>query len=453
MPPLVYYYQRDNNVRSMGHEKMIGKWLLAAPAAKTGEQHRDVYLPAGTWYDFQSGKKTSSSGQWMANIGLYRNGIFTVPLYAAAGAIIPLMYVDDKTMNALGKRSDGTLRTDLIAGIFPLDNNGQTEFTLYEDDGMTVAYLNNQVRTTRITQQRSGDSLIVTIYPCQGTYQDAPFGRTSEVRVACDKTPGAVFLNSTALVKYTSASAFASAESGWYFDGAKKNVTARSPTLSVQLTKRFLFTLDTADQCKSQYDFICIAGAGNGWNPNDPSRMLGREDCVNNVWKHDSLLMSNEQYKITANGSWAVNWGSNGKQDGPNFPALSQAGLYKVTWSEGNPSKPNFQLIDTIHTPLTSARFICDKGSTTFGISVYVVGNIPGLGSWDPKKAIKLEPDGPYPTWTGTLNNLPPDTYIEWKCIKRQETGNQQVTQWEPGSNNAFTTPASGSSGDQKAEF
>jgi alpha-glucosidase (family GH31 glycosyl hydrolase) len=453
MPPLVYYYQRDNNVRSMGHEKMIGERLLAAPAAKTGEQQRDVYLPVGTWYDFHSGKKVNSSGQWMIKTALYRNGIFTIPLYAAAGAIIPLMYVDDKTMNALGKRSDGTVRTDLIARIFPPDNNGQTEFTLYEDDGMTVAYLNNQVRTTRITQERNGDSLIVTIHPSAGTYQDAPFGRAGEVRVACDKTPGAVFLNGNALMKYASASAFAAAESGWYFDGAKKNVTARSPTLSVQLTRRFLFTLDTADQCKSQYDFICIAGAGNGWNPNDPGRTLNREDCVNKVWKRDSLLMSNEQYKITANGSWAVNWGSNGKQDGPNFPAPAQAGLYKVTWSEANPSKPAFQLISTGPATHTSARFVCDKGSTTFGISVYVVGNIPELGSWDPKNAIKLEPDGPYPAWTGTLNNLPPDTHIEWKCIKRRETGDQQVTQWEPGSNNTFTTPATGSAGDQKAEF
>jgi hypothetical protein len=453
MPPLVYYYQHDNNVRSMGHEKMIGSWLLAAPSAKTGEQQRDVYLPAGTWYDFHSGKKTTSSGQWMAKTGLYRSGIFTVPLYAAAGAIIPLMYVDEKTMNALGKRSDGTVRNDLIVRVFPLEGNGQTEFTLYEDDGTTIAYLNNQVRTTQITQQRMDDSLIVTVHPCQGTYQNAPFGRLNEIRVACEKTPDAVLLNGAALIKYTSASAFAATESGWYFNSAKKYVSARSATLSVQLAKQFIFKLDTVDQCKSQFDFICIAGAGNGWNPNDPDRMLYKDDCVNKVWRRDSLFMSNEQYKITANGSWAVNWGSNGKLDGPNFTALARPGLYKVTWNEGNPSKPDFELVSPGPATLTSARFVCDKGATTFGISVYVVGNIPELGSWDPKKAVKLEPDGPYPTWTGTINNLPPGTYIEWKCIKRQETGDQQVTQWEPDPNNAFTTPATGSAGDQKGEF
>ncbi len=37
MPPLVYYFQNDVNVRSMGHEKMIGEWLLAAPAAKAAQ--------------------------------------------------------------------------------------------------------------------------------------------------------------------------------------------------------------------------------------------------------------------------------------------------------------------------------------------------------------------------------------------------------------------------------
>lgn len=163
--------------------------------------------------------------------------------------------------------------------------------------------------------------------------------------------------------------------------------------------------------------------------------------------------MSNEEYKLTANGSWAINWGSNGKQDGPNFSPLSKPGFYNVTWSELNPSKPDFKFVGADTTSRVTARFVCENGTTTVGVSVYIVGNIPELGSWNPENAIKLEPNGPYPTWTGTISNLPPSTTIEWKCIKRQEVGNKQVIQWKSGVNNTFTTPASGSAGDQKCAF
>ncbi len=453
MPPLVYYFQNDANVRSMAHEKMIGEWLLAAPVAKAAQQQRDVYLPAGIWYNYHTCKKIESTGQWFSNVSLYQNVNFRVPLYARAGAIIPLMHVDDKTINALGKRSDGSKRDELIVRVFPNSANYQSEFTLYEDDGITIGYQKNQVRTTRLTQNQKNDSLIVTIYPSQGDYQKAPVNRKSELRVICEKSPYSISLNNGILPKFKSASSLDTSDSGWLFDATKRILVAKAPSLPVETIKTFIFAMDTTEQCKSKYDFICITGSGNGWNPSDPARMLTRDNCLNRVWKGDSIRMSNEEYKITANGSWAINWGSNGRQDGPNFSPLSKPGLYNVTWSELTPSKPAFKFIAPDTVQEVSARFVCENGKTTTGISVYVVGNIPELGSWNPQKAKKLEPDGPYPTWTSIISNLPPSTAIEWKCIKRQETGVMQVIQWESGANHKFTTPASGSAGNQKGAF
>jgi alpha-glucosidase (family GH31 glycosyl hydrolase) len=453
MPPLVYYFQTDVNVRSMGDEKMIGEWLLAAPAAKAAQMNRNVYLPAGIWYDYYTGEKTESTGDWLSNVALYRNGVFTIPLYARAGAIIPLMYVDDKTMNALGKRSDGSKREDLIVRIFPNSGDNESEITLYEDDGITVGYLNNQIRTTRLTQSKNNDSLTVIVFPAKGAYPDAPASRKIELQVVCNKTPYSVSLNNSLLPKFTTISAFTASDSGWFYDATKKHIVARAATMPVTTQKTFVFALDTVDKCKSQYTCIGIAGSGNGWNPNDPARMLTRDNCQSRIWKGDSILMSNEVYKLTANGSWTVNWGSNGKQDGPNFTPLSKPGLYNVTWSELNPSKPDFKFIAADTSGKITARFVCQNGSTTIGISVYVVGNIPELGQWNPDKAVKLEPDGPYPTWTGKIENLPASTEIEWKCIKRMEIGDKHVTQWESGANNTFITPASGSAGDQTGAF
>lgn len=100
----------------------------------------------------------------------------------------------------------------------------------------------------------------------------------------------------------------------------------------------------------------------------------------------------------------------------------------------------------------TSARFICDHGNTRLGTSVYVLGSIAELGNWSAEKAVKLDPDGPYPQWTGLITNLPVNTRIEWKCVKRLESGGP-VLEWQPGANNAFTTPVSGSAGDQVGAF
>lgn len=92
------------------------------------------------------------------------------------------------------------------------------------------------------------------------------------------------------------------------------------------------------------------------------------------------------------------------------------------------------------------ATFACEN-ATTFGQSVYVVGDTPQLGEWSPASAVKLKPTG-YPTWTGVIEGLAPSSSIEWKCIKRQESGNPDTAgQWEPGGNNVLTTPPSGSAG------
>ena len=84
--------------------------------------------------------------------------------------------------------------------------------------------------------------------------------------------------------------------------------------------------------------------------------------------------------------------------------------------------------------------FICHNGETFWGQNVYVVGSIPELGNWDTDKAKILNPEN-HPDWGSTLSHLPPDTYIEWKCIKRDGAGN---VEWQPGDNNKFTTAAGG---------
>jgi alpha-amylase len=66
------------------------------------------------------------------------------------------------------------------------------------------------------------------------------------------------------------------------------------------------------------------------------------------------------------------------------------------------------------------------------------VGNIAALGNWSPANAVKLNPTS-YPTWTGSIQ-LPRNTAIEWKCLKREELNVNAGIVWETGSNNALNT-------------
>jgi len=345
MPPLVYQYQNDPNVREIGHEKLIGKDLLVGVVAGANQRQRDVYLPAGTWYDYYTNSKTVSTGQTLTNVPLWRNGKFQLPAYARAGAIIPKMTVDDQTMNVLGKRADGTTRNELVARVYA--DSTASSFTLAEDDGTTVGYQAGSKRTTDLTQQLSGSTATVGIAASSGTYTGAPSARSNVVELVADTQASAVTLNGSALTQYANKAAFDAATSGWYNAGGNL-VVAKSASLSVGSAKTFAFTLGQT---------------------------------------------------------------------------------------------------------VVSKTFSCANGTTTSGQSVYVVGSAPQLGAWSVASAVKLSPTA-YPTWTGTISNLPPSTTVEWKCIKRQEANYPATAdQWGPDPNISFTTPATGSGGTTNGGF
>jgi alpha-glucosidase len=117
-----------------------------------------------------------------------RDGHFELPLYARAGAIIPVAYVDDATMNVLGRRSDGTRHDELRARIYA--STAPTSFTLFEDDGVTIGYQSGEVRTTELSQveQAAAATRTVTIKiaGARGSYTNAPAQRDAVLDVCID---------------------------------------------------------------------------------------------------------------------------------------------------------------------------------------------------------------------------------------------------------------------------
>ncbi len=235
-PPLVYYYQADMNVRELADEKLIGRDLLIAQAASDGITERNVYLPAGDWYDYFTNTLYSSSGEEIGPLPLYQDGIFQLPLFARAGAIIPQMYVDENTMNIVGMRSDGSVRNELIVRVFASPT--ETSFTLYEDDGATTAYQTGAVRTTLLSQENG----LVTIAASEGDYEDAPASRDNVVMFIADTADQVtqVTLNGEVLTQVSSMDEWNTTSSAWYYAG-NNMILAKSGEMSVSEVKVFEF--------------------------------------------------------------------------------------------------------------------------------------------------------------------------------------------------------------------
>jgi alpha-glucosidase len=368
-PPLVYQFQADPHVRQIGNVKMIGPSLLFGVVAGFGQTDRRVYLPPGCWVDYHALDWYDSGGDETPSVSVYRDrqgheGLFTLPLFARAGAIVPLMYVDDKTRNVSGRRdiqlADLTdeqrqrearlaaeLRLRVVAGEAP------TSFTLFEDDGLTLEYLAGKVRTTRIEQQAAGNAVRVVIQPAEGTFSGAPASRSATVELIVDRREAvAVEVGGQPLPHVNSREQFDAGMVGWHNAG-RNRILARAAERDVTSPTTLVFRLSALQ----------------------PAR--------------------------------------------------------------------------------TSLHFVCSNGKTQPGESIYVVGNIPALGSWNPAEAVRLVPVR-YQTWfrwARTVGDLPPNAAIEWKFIRRRESGGE-VLQWEnDGPNHAVTTPAAGFAGTVQGHF
>ena len=70
----------------------------------------------------------------------------------ALAPILPKMFVDDNTMNIVGKRTDGSTRSELIVRVYASPTS--TSFTLYEDDGATTSYTTAQPAPPRFRSRR-----------------------------------------------------------------------------------------------------------------------------------------------------------------------------------------------------------------------------------------------------------------------------------------------------------
>jgi len=245
----------------MADQKMLGQSLLVATITQQFQPSRNVYLPAGTWYNYHTLQKHSSStGQTLANVGLWNaaDSQNRVPVFVRAGAIIPMMYVDSQTKDIFGNRRDGSVRNELILNIFPGDE--ASEFTLYEDDGTNLVNYNSNgvpnylVRATRISQQPASNSVNIHIGAASSDYVGALTQRNNEVRYLLNgASVASVQLDGVDLPNITRSQFNSTTAKGWLKEGDRLFIRTGVIPVSIEKSLNVRFGSGCTVNCEGDY--------------------------------------------------------------------------------------------------------------------------------------------------------------------------------------------------------
>ncbi|MDR1409478.1 MAG: DUF5110 domain-containing protein [Oscillospiraceae bacterium] len=151
--PLYYRHPEEESAYHHGNEYYFGAQLLCAPVTervdeKTNLAEVKLWLPEGRWTDLFSGRIYNGNRE----ITVCR-GLESIPVFAKSGAIIPLS-IDGKTTDW---RSPAGMELWIWRG------NGS--YTLYEDDGESMAYQNGEYAETDFVVSEGSDTLKFSIAP------------------------------------------------------------------------------------------------------------------------------------------------------------------------------------------------------------------------------------------------------------------------------------------------
>jgi len=181
--PLYYRWPDAAAAYTSPQSYLFCQQILAAPFTKPidtnlGLSRQVVWLPQGDWYNFFTGEYLQG-GSWTVVYGRLED----IPAFISSGVLVPLN--DDGSSNGTDLPTALTIRA--VPG-------KASTFSLYEDDGISQAYLNGKYSITEIQQDLSGETWQFTICPRHGDLPEVPenrnwrlevFGLTSPTSLAC----------------------------------------------------------------------------------------------------------------------------------------------------------------------------------------------------------------------------------------------------------------------------
>jgi alpha-glucosidase len=185
--PLYYDWPEADAAYTSKGEYVFGDQMLAAPVTaaadkNTGLAGEQVWLPKGEWIEWPTGK------HFTGPVSVDRNfSIDQIPVYVRAGAIVPMqppmLYTGEKPVDPL------------IVNVWPLEPGASSNYSVYEDSGVSVEYQRGVFARTPLKAEQSGDKLRVEIGPVEGGYPGMMKARAYELRLPADWPPERVTVN------------------------------------------------------------------------------------------------------------------------------------------------------------------------------------------------------------------------------------------------------------------
>ena len=177
--PPSFYYPLDPVLAEIGHQKMIGPFLLTGLVADYNGFQRSFYFPKDDWFDFRTGEfllesdkvAVKKSGTWKPSVSTVSElGNFELPLYARDGALVPMSPLRSLHAHA-SLPKDLLAESGLRLRVFPRSGEGTSQFTLSEDDGWSTESKLKGMTSRTVFQQESSDGLLKSL---KWSGEDAP---------------------------------------------------------------------------------------------------------------------------------------------------------------------------------------------------------------------------------------------------------------------------------------
>ncbi|MCX6231047.1 MAG: chitobiase/beta-hexosaminidase C-terminal domain-containing protein [Bacteroidetes bacterium] len=157
--PMYYDYPEKNEAYEYKRQYMFGNDMIIAPIGSKSENGlslKKIWLPDGDWYELYTSNMLKGNKAYLRNYTLNE-----YPVFIKAGSIIP-MY--PKNIKNLQNISD-TLILCFIPG-------PKAELRLYDDDGNSSAYKQNQYSYTSIKKEiNDNKETIIHILPTEGNFE------------------------------------------------------------------------------------------------------------------------------------------------------------------------------------------------------------------------------------------------------------------------------------------
>lgn len=158
--PLMIAFEEDQNCSGNKYrtEYMFGENILVCPVCEK-VRSRNVYFPAGQdWIGFFDGSRHPGGREEEIDVSDPQY----LPLFVKAGSVIPMR----EECCHLGEQG-GRLYLHIFG-------EGESEFSLYEDDGESLLYRDGECAFTRIRSLSEGDRLRLVIGAAEGNYRGKP---------------------------------------------------------------------------------------------------------------------------------------------------------------------------------------------------------------------------------------------------------------------------------------